>query len=86
MEKNKQEKKQKRVLIGSVVSTHMQDTVVVKVITKRSHPLYKKILSSSKKYKAHTNKEVKVGDQVEIQQVRPISKTKSWIVSKVISK
>ncbi|MDD3648338.1 MAG: 30S ribosomal protein S17 [Candidatus Dojkabacteria bacterium] len=68
----------RKVLKGVVVSTKMNNTIVVKVVSQKRHPLYKKIMSSSKKYLAHSEQEVKVGDAVKIQQCRPLSKMKQW--------
>ncbi len=77
----------KRILKGVVVSDKMEKTVVVKVDRIREHPKYKKRYKVSKKYKAHDEKnECKVGDIVEIQECRPISKEKRWRVIKIISK
>lgn len=71
----------KRILQGVVVSDKMAQTVVVKVERKERHPLYDKILRRSKKYKAHDPENAcKVGDKVQIQESRPISKDKTWIV------
>jgi small subunit ribosomal protein S17 len=71
----------KRVLQGVVVSDKMDKTVVVLVERRVMHPVYKKIIRRSKKFAAHdeTNK-FKIGDQVRIQECRPISKRKRWIV------
>ena len=81
---NKKPKKKKR-LEGIVVSDKMQKTVVVKVERKAAHPLYKKIVSYHKKYKAHDEKnECQIGDRVIIEECRPISKTKRWRVVKKI--
>lgn len=71
----------KRVLQGVVVSDKTDKTVVVKVERRFTHPLLKKTVRRSKKYQAHdeTN-QFKVGDVVSIEESRPISKTKRWIV------
>lgn len=73
-------KARKKELKGEVVSTKMQDTVVVKVETRQPHPLYGKIVTTWKKYKAHTEKDYEVGDKVVIREISPISKYKKWIV------
>jgi small subunit ribosomal protein S17 len=66
---------------GLVVSDKMDKTVVVRVEYKIMHPLYKKYVKKSKKFKAHDeNNQYKVGDKVTIQSSRPISKDKKWIV------
>jgi small subunit ribosomal protein S17 len=71
----------KRVLQGIVVSDKTDKTVVVKVERRFTHPLLKKTVRRSKKYQAHddTNK-FKIGDTVLIEESKPISKTKRWIV------
>ncbi len=76
-----------RALIGRVVSDKMEKTVTVLVERKVKHPLYGKIISRSKKYHAHDeNNEFHEGDLVEIQECRPIAKTKAWRVSKLVEK
>ena len=71
----------KRILQGTVVSDRGAKTVVVRVERRYKHPLYKKILRSSKKYSAHDPEDrFKVGDAVRIQECRPISKSKRWEV------
>jgi len=75
----------KRTLIGKVVSDKMDKTVSVLIERRVKHPLYGKIIRRSKKYLAHdeTN-QAKIGDTVEIQEGRPISKNKSWVLTKVV--
>ncbi|MBF0611093.1 MAG: 30S ribosomal protein S17 [Magnetococcales bacterium] len=71
----------KRVLQGVVVSDKMDKTIVIRVDRKVSHPLYGKIETRSKKYKAHDeNNLCKVGQVVQIQECRPLSKDKCWVV------
>ena len=71
----------KRVLQGVVVSDKSEKTVIVRVSRRVRHPVYKKIISLSKKYAAHDEKsQFKVGDAVSIIESRPISKTKRWAV------
>jgi len=71
----------KRILIGTVVSDKTDKTVTVKVERKERHPLYGKIIRRSKKYHAHDEaNEFKPGDTVRIEEMRPISKTKTWKV------
>jgi small subunit ribosomal protein S17 len=71
----------KRVLEGVVVSDKQNKTVTVLVERRFTHPLFKKTVRRSKKYHAHDeNNSCKVGDQVRIEESRPLSKTKSWIV------
>ena len=77
----------KRTLIGSVISNKMTKTVVVAVVRLRQHPLYKKLYKVTKHYKAHDEKNVyEIGDRVVIQEGRPISKDKCWVVlEKIVS-
>ena len=71
----------KRVLEGVVVSDKQNKTVTVLVERRFTHPLFKKTVRRSKKYHAHDEENAcKVGDQVRIEESRPLSKTKSWIV------
>jgi small subunit ribosomal protein S17 len=71
----------RRVLQGVVVSDKMDKTVTVLVERRVMHPIYKKFIRRSKKYHAHdeTN-QVKVGDVVQIEECKPLSKTKTWKV------
>ena len=81
------EKKNKRTLSGRVVSDKMDKTVTVLIERRVKHPMYNKIIVRSKKYHAHNeNNEAKHGDLVEIQEGRPLSKTKSWVVTKLLEK
>lgn len=71
----------KRILQGTVVSDKNDKTVVVKVERRFTHPLYKKVVRRTKNYKAHDeSNNIKVGERVSIQESRPISKDKCWIV------
>jgi small subunit ribosomal protein S17 len=72
-------------LIGRVVSDKMQKTVTVLVERRVKHPLYGKYVAKSKKYHAHdeTN-QYKDGDTVEISESKPISRSKSWVVTRLV--
>ena len=71
----------KRVLSGTVISSNANKTVVVKVNQRVQHKLYKKIINRTKKYHAHDEKNTyKIGENVRIQESKPISKIKSWVV------
>jgi small subunit ribosomal protein S17 len=72
--------------VGIVVSDKMDKTVVVAVENRFPHPIYKKTVSRTKRYKAHdeTN-DCKVGDRVRITETRPLSRTKRWTVAEVIT-
>ena len=77
----------KRTLSGRVVSDKMDKTVTVLVERKVRHPMYGKIMTRSKKYHAHDEKnEFHEGDVVLIEECRPIAKTKAWRVSMLIEK
>lgn len=76
-----------RTLVGKVVSDKRAKTVTVLIERRSKHDLYGKIVARSSKYHAHDESgEFKVGDTVEIAETRPISKTKSWIVTRLVSK
>jgi small subunit ribosomal protein S17 len=76
----------RKVREGLVVSNKMARTVVVAVETARVHPLYKKAVRLTKKYKAHDENNVcKIGDKVRIVETRPLSKEKRWRVAQVMS-
>ena len=71
----------KRILQGIVVSDKQEKTVVVKVERRFTHPLLKKTVRRTKNYHAHDEgKKYKVGDQVSIEETRPISKLKRWVI------
>jgi len=77
--------KNKRVEVGRVVSDKMMNTVTVLVERRVKHPLYGKVITRTAKYHAHVEGGVaKTGDLVEIEETRPISKTKTWRVTKVL--
>jgi small subunit ribosomal protein S17 len=79
--------KNQRKLVGRVVSDKMQKTVVVKVERRVKDALMGKIITRSKKYHAHVETaEFKEGDLVEIAECRPISRTKSWRVTRLVEK
>ncbi|WP_137939998.1 30S ribosomal protein S17 [Chitinivorax sp. B] len=76
-----------RTLTGRVVSNKMDKTVTVLVERQVKHPLYGKVIRRSKKYHAHDeNNEFREGDLVTITESRPLSKTKNWVVTKLIEK
>jgi small subunit ribosomal protein S17 len=79
--------KSQRTLVGRVVSDKRAKTVTVLVERRVTHDLYGKIVGKSRKYHAHDEKgEFKMGDTVEIAESRPISKTKSWVVTRLVQK
>jgi small subunit ribosomal protein S17 len=79
--------KNTRTLIGRVVSDKRSKTITVLIERRTKHELYGKIVAKSSKYHAHDEKgEYKMGDVVEIAESRPISKTKSWVVTRLVEK
>lgn len=81
------ERAQRKVRIGKVVSDKMDKTVVVAVDITQRHPLYKKTITRTKKYKAHDeNNEAHEGDIVSIMETRHFSKDKCWRLNKIIEK
>ena len=77
----------KRVIRGTVVSDKMDKTVVVSVERRTTHPLYRKVVRVTKRYKAHDDSNVcRLGDVVDIIEASPISKNKRWRVIDVLSR
>ena len=74
-----------RTLTGRVTSNKMQKTVTVLVERKVRHPVYGKYVVQSKKYHAHTEDSFNEGDVVEIQEGKPVSRTKSWCVTRLLT-
>lgn len=71
--------------LGEVVSTKMAKTIVVSVSRRVAHPLYRKIVSTRKKFYAHDEEETaKIGDLVRIEEHRPLSKLKRWKLKEVV--
>ncbi|MDH5542220.1 MAG: 30S ribosomal protein S17 [Nitrospinota bacterium] len=76
----------RKVRVGEVVSNKMDKTVVVKIERKIIHPVFKKFIKKTKKLYAHDeDNKCKIGDLVEIVETRPLSKTKRWKVSSIVS-
>lgn len=76
-----------RQMTGTVISDTQDKTIVVKTVRRVTHPLYRKQYTVSKNYQAHDEKnEAQVGDKVTIVETRPISKTKSWKLEKVVER
>ena len=78
---------ERKVRVGVVVSDKMDKTVVVAVHDKIKHPIYKKTMNETKKYKVHDeNNEAGVGDRVEIEETRPLSKDKYFRLVRIVEK
>ena len=75
----------RKVRTGTVVSACQDKTIVVRVERRTMHPLYKKVVTSAKKYYAHDEaNEAKVGDRVQIAETRPLSKLKRWRMMSIV--
>lgn len=82
-----EQRNERKVRIGKVVSDKMDKTVVVAVERLVQHPLYKKPVKDTKRYKAHDeNNECKLGDTVEMMETRPLSKDKRWRVTQILER
>ena len=81
------ERNLRKTRVGTVVSDKMDKPIVVAVKDNVQHPLYKKILKRTVKFKAHDeNNECRIGDRVMIMETRPLSKDKNWRLVKIIEK
>lgn len=76
----------RRRLTGVVTSNKMQKTVVVKITRSYKHPLYKKVVHSSNKVKAHDMLGCEIGDEVVIVESRPLSADKRWVVESIVKR
>ena len=77
----------KKTMTGVVVSNKMDKTIVVKVERRFAHPVFKKVVKTTKKYKVHDEKnECVEGDFIRIQETRPLSKEKRWRLMDIVSK
>jgi small subunit ribosomal protein S17 len=76
----------RRRIVGKVTSNKMTKTVVVEITRHYRHPLYKKVVYSSKRVKAHDEMGCQVGDEVQIVESRPLSREKRWVVESVIKR
>ena len=73
--------------IGQVVSTKMSKTIVVEVIRKKAHPLYKRVIAKNKRFYAHDeDNSAHVGDYVEIEETRPLSRLKRWRLKNILQR
>lgn len=78
---------QKRVMVGRVVSDKMNKTIVVEVVRRVSDKLYKRYVTRSKRYQAHDEGNTcGIGDLVRIEEHRPISKNKNWMLLEIVEK
>ncbi|MEW6549279.1 MAG: 30S ribosomal protein S17 [Spirochaetota bacterium] len=79
--------KTKLVLQGTVVSDKMDKTIVVEIMMRKLHPLYKKYVTRSKKVKAHDEKnDAHIGDTVRVEECRPMSRDKRWRLIEIVER
>ncbi|HEX2193464.1 MAG TPA: 30S ribosomal protein S17 [Candidatus Limnocylindria bacterium] len=76
----------RRTKVGRVVSDKMDKTVVVSVERLRRHPIYKRVVRLSSKFKAHDENGARVGDTVRIEESRPLSREKRWRVVEILQR
>lgn len=82
-----EERNLRKVRQGVVVSDTNDKTIVVKVEERKPHPIYKKMITTTKKFHAHDeNNEAGIGDTVQIMETRPLSKMKRWRLYKIVEK
>ena len=78
---------QRQSMVGRVVSDKMEKTIVVVVESRKRHPLYGKVITTTRRFKAHDEENTcKTGDRVKIMETRPLSKDKRWRVVEVIER
>ena len=78
---------ERKTKVGKVVSDKMEKTIVVAVVDTESHPLYKKSVKKTVKFKAHDeNNESSIGDTVKVMETRPLSKDKRWRLVEIIER
>ena len=75
-----------KTFVGTVTSDKMTSTIVVQIISKYRHPVYKKIVTKKHKVHADNNLEAKIGDQVLVKETKPISRLKRFITLEIIKK
>ena len=81
------DRKLRKERVGVVISDKMQNSIIVSEVRRVKHPKYGKFVLKTKKYVAHDQKnDCKLGDKVRIMEVKPMSKTKSWRLMKIIER
>ncbi|MCK4806983.1 MAG: 30S ribosomal protein S17 [Candidatus Aegiribacteria sp.] len=77
----------RRVLTGTVISSNMEKTVIVEVVSLKAHPVYRKRYRTTKKYYVHDEEnQCNPGDKITISETRPLSKTKRWRVLDIVER
>lgn len=80
-------RERKRILVGRVLSNRMDKTATVVVERKKRHPLYGKVITMRKKYKAHdAENSCQIGDMVKMIESRPLSREKRWVVTEILER
>ena len=83
----KKKQRNRKTLVGTVVSNKMEKTIVVRIERRKLHPLYKKYITRSKKIKAHDEGNLcQIGDLVKVIESRPLSKEKRWRLLEILEK
>jgi len=83
----KEKQRNRKTLVGTVVSNKMEKTIVVRIERRKLHPLYKKYITRSKKIKAHDKGNLcRIGDLVKVIESRPLSKEKRWRLLEILEK
>ena len=78
-------KSRRKTLVGEVVSDKMQKTIVVEVTRRKAHPLYRRVVSRSRRFYAHDEaNSAHMGDVVRIEETRPLSRLKRWRLAEVV--
>ncbi|WP_418791428.1 30S ribosomal protein S17 [Phosphitispora sp. TUW77] len=81
------ERKTRKVQVGKVISDKMDKSVVIAIETLNRHPLYGKIVKSTKKFQAHDEENAcRIGDKVRVMETRPLSKNKRWRVIEILER
>ena len=80
-------RERKKILVGRVLSNRMDKTATVVVERKKRHPLYGKVITMRKKYKAHdAENSCQIGDMVKMIESRPLSREKRWVVTEILER
>ena len=83
----KEKQRNRKTLVGTVMSNKMEKTIVVRIERRKLHPLYKKYITRSKKIKAHDKGNLcRIGDLVKVIESRPLSKEKRWRLLEILEK
>ena len=86
-DRNETGRSQRKTRVGKVISDKQDKTIVVQVDRRTAHPMYGKVITRSGRYYAHDeNNEARVGDRVQIQETRPLSKLKRWRLREVLQR